>query len=108
MLAEEGHDSVPGILRSCCVVRATLSVEERMARAGIDLDVVIDLVLVEGLVEGTAGAGGEVLLGVRAYDRTRSPDHFDRPWVGGVEGRDPFEAVVGAGPPHGESTGHAE
>src|SRR5260370_32497287 len=103
MLAEEGHDSVPGILRGCLVVRAALSVEERMARAGIDLDVVIDLVLVESLVEGTAGAGGEVLLGVRAYDRTRSLHHVDRPWVGGVERGDRFEPVVGAGPCNRES-----
>src|SRR5260370_13416972 len=96
------------MLRRWLVVRAGLSGEERVAGAGIDLDVVIDLVLVEGLVEGTAGAGGEVLLGVRAHDRTRSLDRGDRPWVGGVEGRDRFEPVVGASPRHRESTPHAE
>src|SRR5712692_5617588 len=79
-----------------------------MAGAGIDLDVVIDLVLVEGLAEGTAGAGCEVLLGVRAHDGTHSLDDLDPPWVGGVEGRDRLEPVIGACPRDRKAAPHAE
>src|SRR5581483_9473907 len=62
--AEERHDPAPRVFGGVDLGLRALGGEERVPRVGIHLYVVLDLAVCELRVEGSARAGGEVLLRV--------------------------------------------
>src|SRR5450759_1477938 len=79
-----------------------------MPGAGVDLDVMRDVVPVELFIERASCVGGAILPRVEADHGPTSLGHLQRARVGAVEGRDGLETRVGAGPGNGEPTTHAE
>src|SRR5258706_6155976 len=101
MFFEEGHDTLPGVLGCYGVVVADLVVEDRVLGAGVDFDVVGDVVLVQKGVEFLALGRGEVFAGVRADDRAYTGHGCEGAWVRTVEGGDGLEAIIVTGPGSG-------
>jgi hypothetical protein len=83
-------------------------VEERVAGAGVDLDVARDAVALEFLVELASGSGGEILFGVGADDGAGARDGAERAWVHAVERSHDAETLVGTGPGDRKPATHAE
>src|SRR5258708_13896410 len=78
MLLEEPQHALPGILRCLLVITPPWIVEKRMLCAGIDLDIVRDVVAVEFNVQFLRVRGCKILVGVRADDRAETGHALQR------------------------------
>src|SRR5438093_10767530 len=107
VIAKEAQDAAPRVFGGGRVVGGPPLAEERVASAGVDLDVVSDAVASEGRIEGSTRGRREVAAGVGTDDGTGAPDDVQGTRVGGVEGRDRLEPGVRARPRDGEASAHA-
>ena len=64
MFLKVGQDALPGILRGGGIIGFALIIEKRMFGAGINFDVMLNLMLREDCIESLSRFGREVITGI--------------------------------------------
>src|SRR6266851_2738903 len=107
MLLEEPQHALPGILRCLLVITPPCIVEKRMLCAGIDLDIVRDVVAVEHNVQFLRAWGREILVRVWADNRAEASHGLQGTRIHRVVWRNRSQPIIRAGPGDGETATHA-